>query len=144
AEETLVSWVVVHITDRVNVYAERDEGHDHQHQRTQTIYEKAYIKRERAADSPTIHVHVEAPESAPDRQVEHIHRKTEGGEHRRDRDRVRKTAVDLVVADENDRRSRQRREQNDEEYGLDHVTLSFQAVDFFNVDTSPIAEEHDE
>ncbi len=97
AEETLVTRIVVHVADRVDVHHQRHEGHDAHHQRRQAIDEEADLHAQPVGHGPGVDADVldirATPEHVPQNEQRQQERHTNGD----DRHPVRPCPADLVA-----------------------------------------------
>jgi hypothetical protein len=115
AEEAVVARIVVHVADRVDVHAQRHEGHDDHHQRSQLVDEEADFHPDAVADQPLVDGRVVGRGAVEEDRFRDDGRQDQRDADARDRDGMRDPAGKHAAEQSRDHRRDERRERNGEQ-----------------------------
>ena len=145
AEETLVTIIVGHVADCVDVHHQGDEGHYDHHHRGQTVNQKADVGARAADFKPGIDILIEGLRTAPDQLIEHIDRQYAAQAHTGNGHAVRGDAADALAEKAGNQRADQRGEDDRQQDGfVEHHQSTLELVDGGHVNRRAIAEQDNE
>ena len=118
AEETLVTRIILHVADGVDMDQQRDESHHHHHHRGQAVDHEADMRRKTSAFEEGIQVLIERQRRLIEELAQDIDGQAAAQGDQRDGGAVRTLAADLAAEQAGQGRAEQRSQCNDEQKGL--------------------------